>query len=184
MNLPAHVSKPSYSPSTVSLTLHLQIVLAWPLRALQGEPLCLSTEKSSASYGWHKNEHQSQESSPWMCSLQLHQSLQPFLQETLNSARPRGEKGVVRFSRQSEGVMASKRKQKRVRNDYEEDLGPAKPKKVPKTLTEKDSEKRLIVILENACLETIKVHIHAAIGDPFNIYTGFRVSRGLAWNHA
>lgn len=89
--------------------------------------------------------------------------------KTLNSARPRGEKGVVRFSRQSEGVMASKRKQKRVRNDYEEDLGPAKPKKVPKTLTEKDSEKRLIVILENACLETIKVHIHAAIGDPFNI---------------
>lgn len=55
------------------------------------------------------------------------------------------------------GVMSSKKKQKRVRNDYEEDLEPAKPKKVPKTLAEKDSERRLIVILENACLETIKV---------------------------
>ena len=57
--------------------------------------------------------------------------------------------------------MASKKKQKRVHNDYEEDLGPPKPKKVPKTLAEKDSEKRLIVILENACLETIKVSTHA-----------------------
>ena len=53
--------------------------------------------------------------------------------------------------------MSSKKK-KRVRNDYEDDLEPAKPKKVPKTLAEKDSEKRLIVILENASLETIKVH--------------------------
>lgn len=57
--------------------------------------------------------------------------------------------------------MASKKKQKRVRNDYEEDVGPPKPKKIPKTLAEKDSEKRLIVILENACLETIKVSVYA-----------------------
>ena len=57
--------------------------------------------------------------------------------------------------------MSSKKKQKRVRNDYEEDLGSAsKPKKIPKTLAEKDSEKRLIVILENACLETVKVSVY------------------------
>ena len=56
--------------------------------------------------------------------------------------------------------MASKKKAKRVRNDYEDDPGISRPKKIPKTLVEKDSEKRLIVILENACLETIKVSIH------------------------
>lgn len=53
--------------------------------------------------------------------------------------------------------MASKKKSKRVRNDYEDDPGISRPKKIPKTLVEKDSEKRLIVILENASLETIKV---------------------------
>ena len=56
--------------------------------------------------------------------------------------------------------MASKKKAKRVRNDYEDDPGISKPKKIPKTLVEKDSEKRLIVILENASLETIKVSIY------------------------
>lgn len=55
--------------------------------------------------------------------------------------------------------MASKKKVKRVRNDYEDDPGISRPKKIPKTLVEKDSEKRLIVILENASLETIKVSI-------------------------
>ena len=53
--------------------------------------------------------------------------------------------------------MASKKKAKRVHNDYEDDPGISRPKKIPKTLVEKDSERRLIVILENACLETIKV---------------------------
>ncbi len=53
--------------------------------------------------------------------------------------------------------MASKKKAKRVRNDYEDDPGISRPKKIPKTLVEKDSEKRLIVVLENASLETIKV---------------------------
>ena len=53
--------------------------------------------------------------------------------------------------------MASKKKAKRVRNDYEDDSGISRPKKIPKTLVEKDSERRLIVILENASLETIKV---------------------------
>jgi len=55
--------------------------------------------------------------------------------------------------------MASKKQQrgaKRVQNEYEEeDLG--RPKKIPRTLEEKDSQKRLIVVLENASLETIKV---------------------------
>ena len=55
--------------------------------------------------------------------------------------------------------MASKKQQrgaKRVQNEYEEeDLG--RPKKIPRTLEEKDSQKRLIIVLENASLETIKV---------------------------
>ena len=51
-------------------------------------------------------------------------------------------------------IMASKRKQ--VQNEYEAEEDP-KPRKIPKTLAEKDSEKRLIVILENASLETVKV---------------------------
>ena len=45
---------------------------------------------------------------------------------------------------------------KRVRNDYEEEED-GKPKKIPRTLTEKSQDKRLIVILENASLETVKV---------------------------
>ncbi len=45
---------------------------------------------------------------------------------------------------------------KRVLNDYEEEES-VRPKKIPRTLAEKDSGKRLIVILENASLETIKV---------------------------
>lgn len=32
-----------------------------------------------------------------------------------------------------------------------------RPRKIPKTLKEKDSLKRLIVVLENASLETVKV---------------------------
>ena len=49
-----------------------------------------------------------------------------------------------------------KAKGKRIRNEYEDDDS-GKPKKLPRTLVEKDSEKRLILILENASLETIKV---------------------------
>lgn len=45
---------------------------------------------------------------------------------------------------------------KRVRNDYEE-VEDGKPKKIPKTLAEKSKEKRLVIILENASLETVKV---------------------------
>lgn len=45
---------------------------------------------------------------------------------------------------------------KRVRNDYEEEVD-EKPKKIPRTLAEKTKGKRLIVILENASLETVKV---------------------------
>lgn len=54
--------------------------------------------------------------------------------------------------------MASKKSQrKRVKNDYETELDTSKPRKIPRTLAEKDSEKRLIVVLENSSLETIKV---------------------------
>ena len=45
---------------------------------------------------------------------------------------------------------------KRVMNDYEEEED-GKPKKIPRTLVEKTTERRLIVILENASLETVKV---------------------------
>ena len=55
--------------------------------------------------------------------------------------------------------MASKKKEKRVRNEYEEEEG-GRPKKIPRTLAEKDSQKRLILVLENASLETIKVYAH------------------------
>ncbi len=48
---------------------------------------------------------------------------------------------------------------KRAFNDYEEDENKGKPQKIPKTLVEKDSQKRLILILENANLETVKVGI-------------------------
>ena len=54
--------------------------------------------------------------------------------------------------------MASK---KRLKNNYEEDdEQKARPKKIPKTLVQKDSEKRLIVILERANLETVKVSLY------------------------
>ena len=46
---------------------------------------------------------------------------------------------------------------RKVRNEYEEELDLGKPKKIPRTLVEKDTQKRLIVVLENASLETIKV---------------------------
>lgn len=53
--------------------------------------------------------------------------------------------------------MASK--EKRVRNEYEEEEEGGRPKKIPRTLAEKDSQKRLILVLENASLETIKVQL-------------------------
>lgn len=46
---------------------------------------------------------------------------------------------------------------KRVQNDYDEERQDGKPKKIPKTLVEKDSQKRLVIVLERANLETIKV---------------------------
>jgi rRNA small subunit pseudouridine methyltransferase Nep1 len=51
------------------------------------------------------------------------------------------------------------RKGKRVKvtNEYEDDVEGHKPKKIPRTLAEKDKQKRLIVVLENASLETINV---------------------------
>lgn len=47
---------------------------------------------------------------------------------------------------------------KRIRNDYEEEEE-GKPHKIPRTLVEKTKDKRLIVVLENASLETVKVSI-------------------------
>ena len=53
-------------------------------------------------------------------------------------------------------MSSKKAKGKRIRSEYEDDDS-GKPKKLPRTLAEKDLEKRLILILENASLETIKV---------------------------
>lgn len=54
--------------------------------------------------------------------------------------------------------MASDRKGKRkVTNEYESDLDSHRPKKIPRTLAEKDKQKRLIMILEKASLETINL---------------------------
>lgn len=54
-------------------------------------------------------------------------------------------------------MMASEKTSvKRVRNDYEEEED-GKPKKIPRTLVEKTTGKRLIIVLENASLETVKV---------------------------
>lgn len=47
---------------------------------------------------------------------------------------------------------------KRIRNDYEEE-DEGKPHKIPRTLVEKTKDKRLIVVLENASLETVKVRV-------------------------
>ena len=55
------------------------------------------------------------------------------------------------------GLAKMTTERKRVQNNYEEDEEDGRPKKVPKTLVEKDSQKRLIIILERANLETIKV---------------------------
>uniref|UniRef100_A0A1X7VND0 Ribosomal RNA small subunit methyltransferase NEP1 n=1 Tax=Amphimedon queenslandica TaxID=400682 RepID=A0A1X7VND0_AMPQE len=46
---------------------------------------------------------------------------------------------------------------KRVQNNYDEDEEDGRPKKIPKTLKEKDSQKRLVLVLERANLETIKI---------------------------
>ena len=54
-------------------------------------------------------------------------------------------------------MSSKKAKGKRIRNDYKDDDDSGKPKKLPRTLAEKDMEKRLILILENASLETVKV---------------------------
>ncbi len=53
----------------------------------------------------------------------------------------------------------AEKQRKRINNDYETELDTSKPRKIPRTLAEKDGEKRLIVILENASLETIKVQL-------------------------
>jgi len=52
---------------------------------------------------------------------------------------------------------AAKKGKRKVKNEYGEELDTGKPKKIPRTLAEKDAQRRLIVVLENASLETIKV---------------------------
>ena len=54
-------------------------------------------------------------------------------------------------------AMAEGGGMRKVRNDYGTELDTGKPKKIPRILTEKDTQKRLIVVLENASLETVKV---------------------------
>ena len=58
-------------------------------------------------------------------------------------------------SREEEQSEKGKRK---VRNEYGEEVDTGKPKKIPRTLAEKDTQRRLIVVLENASLETTKVN--------------------------
>ena len=60
--------------------------------------------------------------------------------------------GTVEEARMASETVSTKR----VRNDYEEEED-GKPKKVPRTLVEKTTGKRLIVVLESASLETVKV---------------------------
>lgn len=52
--------------------------------------------------------------------------------------------------------MSGKEAPKRLHNSYDE-VDDDRPRKIPKTLVEKDSQRRLIVILEKANLETVKV---------------------------
>ena len=52
--------------------------------------------------------------------------------------------------------MSAEQVPKRLHNSYD-DEDSDRPRKIPKTLVEKDSQKRLIVILEKANLETCKV---------------------------
>ena len=54
-------------------------------------------------------------------------------------------------------MASEKSPTKRIRNNYEEEEE-EKPRKIPRTLAEKTKDKRLIVILENASLETVKVN--------------------------
>ena len=63
---------------------------------------------------------------------------------------------------------------KRVRNDYEEEEE-GKPKKIPRTLVEKTTEKRLIVILEKASLETVKVRVASCTADAPYVRKSFPV---------
>ena len=63
---------------------------------------------------------------------------------------------------------AEKKGKRRKRNEYEAELESQKPKKIPRTLAEKDAEKRLILVLERASLETIKVFpIHTLVTSPW-----------------
>lgn len=48
---------------------------------------------------------------------------------------------------------------RKVANEYESELDSHRPNKIPRTLAEKDKQKRLIVVLEKASLETIKVEV-------------------------
>ena len=64
---------------------------------------------------------------------------------------------------------------KRIRNDYEEE-DEGKPRKIPRTLAEKTKDKRLIIVLENASLETVKVGNELLIGRLLFLFL-FKVGR-------
>ena len=55
--------------------------------------------------------------------------------------------------------MSGRKGKRKSANDYESELDSHKPKKIPRTLAEKDKQKRLIVVLEKSSLETIKVGV-------------------------
>lgn len=125
--------------------INLQISCSWQLRGLQMNHQFLPTVESSASCARCRSALPVLPKPPRKWSLEPHSP----------SAAPRAPfvahpRGAIKMA---SGEKAST---KRVRNDYEEEeVG--KPKKIPRTLVEKTTGKRLIVVLENASLETVKV---------------------------
>lgn len=67
---------------------------------------------------------------------------------------------------------------KRIRNDYEEEEE-GRPRKIPRTLVEKTKDKRLIVVLENASLETVKVRVEKALQNCLELLSIIRLEENL-----
>lgn len=67
---------------------------------------------------------------------------------------------------------------KRIRNDYEEEEE-GRPHKIPRTLAEKTKDKRLIVVLENASLETVKVLYLKVLQSCLELFPILRLAENL-----
>lgn len=67
---------------------------------------------------------------------------------------------------------------KRIRNDYEEEED-GRPRKIPRTLVEKTKDKRLIVVLENASLETVKVRVEEHLVGVTELFPIIRLEENL-----